>query len=386
MAEKLTRIGHRQTQTDTDRGSSLWDVVVVGGGPAGATAGGLLAGRGFRVVICEGKIFPREKVCGEFMGTRIRPVLRRLGLLEEFERRAGPEVVRVVACAGNGVEMVGEMPRDGEGAWPRAMGRGEFDWMLLERARELGAEIRQGCHVMKVEGDAAGGFVVKTSGGELRARAVVMAHGMATGEPLRKRYVSFKAHFVGCDLAEETIAIGGGAGIYVGLVKSSEKRYSLAFVVRRERLARLGNSGDEQLAGLLAENGGFRRMLGKASRVGAWMASGPLEPGIRRIYEDGKFFVGNAAGEVHALVGEGITLAMRGAEVLADVVRELGLGDLAGAGREYERRWRREFAWRYGAANVFANLMMRPALAGMAGSVMEAWPELLDVCIRRSGK
>jgi menaquinone-9 beta-reductase len=116
------------------------------------------------------------------------------------------------------------------------------------------------------------------------------------------------------------------------------------------------------------------------------MASGPLEPGIRRIYEDGKFFVGNAAGEVHALVGEGITLAMRGAEVLADVVRELGLGDLAGAGREYEGRWRREFAWRYGAANVFANLMMRPALAGMAGSVLEAWPGLLEACIRRSGK
>src|SRR4051812_13266941 len=111
------------------------DILVVGGGPAGAVAAALLARAGWRVVVCEGKVFPREKVCGEFMGVRVRPVLRELELLEKFESVAGPAVSHVVAHAASGESVAGALPGDGA----RAVSRGVLDEMLLTRARQLGA-------------------------------------------------------------------------------------------------------------------------------------------------------------------------------------------------------------------------------------------------------
>jgi flavin-dependent dehydrogenase len=102
------------------------------------------------------------------------------------------------------------------------------------------------------------------------------------------------------------------------------------------------------------------------------------------VYRDGRFFVGNAAGEVHALVGEGITLALRGAAILADTVAALGVG--AAAGAAYERAWRREFALRYHAANVFAHVAMRPGVAGVVAGLLDRQPELMRACVASTGK
>jgi flavin-dependent dehydrogenase len=371
--------------------SDSWDIVIVGGGPAGASAAALLARQGRRVALCEGKAFPREKVCGEFMGVRARPLLARLGTLEAFDAAAGPAITRVAAHAGRRT-VRGEIPVTAEGHAARAISRAALDESLLAAARAAGAWVFQPCHVSAVMGSAAEGFVVRTDGGPLRARAVALAHGLArrgdmapaAAAPAAGAYVCFKAHFTGCDLDPATIAIGGAQGVYAGLVASSGARCSLAFVVRRDRLARVGPAPDDQLGALAAENAGFRAMLRSATRAGAWLACGPLAPGIRQVYRDGRFFLGNAAGEVHALVGEGITLALGAGGLLADAVAAHGLTEAAG--RAYERAWRRSFTARYRAAQLFVNLIMRPAPAACAATLLRACPAAMNACVRWAGK
>jgi flavin-dependent dehydrogenase len=345
------------------------------------------------VVVCEAKAFPREKVCGEFMGTNVRPVLRRLGLLERFDALAGPEITHVTACV-DSQALTAAMPADSWGMHPRALTRGTLDDMLLERARELGANLLQPCHVATITGNTHDGFSITTSCGDIHARIVILAHGLAQKgalngvetAPLRRRYVSFKTPVTGCTLDDGTIAIAGGERLYAGLVKTSHNRFSLAFVVNRSRIEKSGNSPDAQLAELRRENPAFDRMIGPGTPCIPWLASGPLEPGIRQLHHDGRFFVGTAAGEVHALVGEGITLAMRGGQLLADLLLQHGLDNLPAAAHAYEQAWRPMFRRRYAPAQLFANLIMRPSLATMAGTVLDAYPELLGACIRRSGK
>src|SRR6185437_13955509 len=121
------------------------------------------------------------------------------------------------------------------------------------------------------------------------------------------------------------------------------------------------------------ECAGVDAALRGACREGAWIASGPLRPGIRLGGRDAIFRVGNAAGEAHPIVGEGISMALQSAFVLASLIGEhrdaLTGADAAVAQRQllrdYERLWRRRFATRLRVAAAFAHVAMRPDAAGL---------------------
>ena len=89
-----------------------FDAVVLGAGPAGATAALLLARAGWSVALVEKTAFPRRKVCGEYLSATNLPLLRELGLSERFLEVAGPDVRRVEIFAGRET-VVSDMPRLG---------------------------------------------------------------------------------------------------------------------------------------------------------------------------------------------------------------------------------------------------------------------------------
>ena len=72
--------------------ADAYDAVVIGGGPAGATTALLLARAGWSVALVERSVFPRPKVCGEFLSATNAPLLRHLGVAEAFLDLAGPDV------------------------------------------------------------------------------------------------------------------------------------------------------------------------------------------------------------------------------------------------------------------------------------------------------
>lgn len=375
------------------------DILIAGGGPAGATAAIFLARANLRVTLCEQKSFPRHKVCGEFMSTHIREPLRQLDLLDWFDHTAGPPVHRVHICNADGPTLTAPMSRAPDGHYPRAISRDALDEQLLARAAQAGATVLQPCKILAIDGSAATGFTARTDHGILHSRTVILAHGLAQRGDMRStttppkttgNYLCFKTHLAHVDLPDHAIAIAGAPGLYAGLVRTSDlhqPRFSLAFVITRDRLDRHGNSGESQLHALLRDNPQFARLLRHAQPLTPWLASGPLIPGIRTIYHDGRFFVGNAAGEVHALVGEGITLAMRSAALLARTLTQPhALTNLDHAGALYTTQWRREFRWRYLSSLAFANLLMRPSLTSIAASILDQFPPLLPHCVRITGK
>ena len=384
-----------------------YEALVIGAGPAGSTAALALARSGWAVAVVEKAQFPRRKVCGEYISATTWPVLRELGAADGLAAHAGPPVHRVgFFTAGATVEA--PMPHGG-GAWGRAIGRDLLDTALLESARTAGAQVLQPCTVNAVR-RAGDGFVVsiqESARGESRevhARIVIDAHGswergvaMNVSHPPQRvsDLLGFKAHFTGARLTPGLMPLVLFPGGYGGMVHSDSGRVSFSCCIRRDALARCRGdrpglaAGEALLAYAMASCRGIREALSGAARDGPWLAAGPIRPGIRVHAEAGVFAVGNAAGEAHPLVAEGISMAIQSSWLLCGVLaarKDFSARALDEQGREYAAHWRRHLATRVHAAALFAAVTAHPKGAAASVQVLKRVPALLTFGARWSGK
>ena len=183
-----------------------FDFAVVGGGPAGSSAAITLAQLGHSVVLLEREHFPRFHI-GESLLSTANDAFDALGVAERIEAAAFPEkwgarLYTHDGKSGRGVNFadVSEVRRPQTYQVPRA----EFDHILLQRARELGADVREGCQVVGCDFDAEGALVQVADADNLRVRAIVDASGrngmiarkfsLRTEEPLLANIAIF-AHY-----------------------------------------------------------------------------------------------------------------------------------------------------------------------------------------------
>ena len=351
--------------------------------------------------------FPRRKVCGEYISATTWPVLRALGVADELASRAGPPVRRVGFFTGKST-LEAPMPRFGD-EWGRAIGRDLLDAALLERARGAGAEVLQPFAVSALRRSADGFVVSMHEAGrgeehEAHARIVIDAHGSwERGVAIAPTRASakasdlfgFKAHFQGARLATGLMPLVLFPGGYGGMVHSDSGRVSFSCCIRRDALARIRcehpgvGAGEALLAHAMASCRGVREALSSATRDGLWLAAGPIHPGIHTHADAGIFAVGNAAGEAHPLVAEGISMAIQSSWLLCEGLaarKDFSLRALEAQGREYESRWRRHLSMRVHAAALFAAFTARPAGAALSMQVLERIPSLLTLGARWSGK
>ncbi|MCZ6633853.1 MAG: NAD(P)/FAD-dependent oxidoreductase [bacterium] len=191
----------------------LYDVIVIGGGPAGSTTAALVAEYGHRVLVLEREKFPRFQI-GESLMPGTYWSFKRLGVLDKLKKSAFTRKYSVQFFSGSGkgsapFYFYKHDPHESSVTWQVL--RSEFDQMMMDNAREKGAEVRQGASVLQVifDGDRAIGVRVKYRNGrvnDLSARVVVDATGrsallsrklnLKTVEPELKK-ASIFTHFKG---------------------------------------------------------------------------------------------------------------------------------------------------------------------------------------------
>jgi len=398
--------------------SARFDAVIVGAGPAGSSAAILLARAGWSIALVERQRFPRRKVCGECVAASNLALLDALGVGADVERIAGAELRRVALMRGPASVVAALPPADTRGhRFGRALGREQLDTVLVREAVRAGATLFQPCALQTIEGEAGSFRLRLRSAGEggaesaIETALVVAAHG--SWEPLpseravrrQQRRTSdlfaFKANFRRSAIETDLLPVLSFAGGYGGMVVADDGVATLAGCIREDRLGRDREANPGERAGdvfeaiLRRECAGVATALAGAERQGPWLATGPIHPGVRLGQGDGIFRIGNAAGEAHPIVGEGISMAIQSAFVLAAMLgparRRLVDCDSAVDAqatllREYEARWRQCFGQRLRVAAAFAHLAMRPVAAAAAWPLVRAWPGLLTHGARWSGK
>ena len=392
---------------------SEYDAIVVGGGPAGATAAILLAQAGQRVAVIEKTPFPRSKVCGEFISATTWPLLHELGVADTLKNSAGPAVRRVGVFAER-FKVVAPMPlqQEGHNEVGRAVSREVLDTVLLSRAAAAGASIWQPWTLTDaVSSPAHHACVVEHRGRgqkhRLEAPLLIAAHGSWEAGPLPTQQVrraaclsdllGFKVHFRGATLAGDLMPLVAFPGGYGGMVNTGPNQLSLSCCVRRDQLELCRKrwprhrAGDAVLAHILEHCAGAAEVLAAATRDGPWLAAGPIQIGTRGFFRHGIFAVGNAAAEVHPVVAEGISIAIQSSALLCEALQPhlavpLTHSAMAAVHRQYAAAWRRNFQRRMRASSIYAQIFMRPLLTRQVVSLIERFPLLLQFGAGWSGK
>ena len=117
----------------------LFDVAIVGGGPAGSSCGAFCAMAGLQSLVLDREKFPREKVCGDCLNPSCWPVLERLELADRVQDLPHSKLCSVAFVAIDGREVIVDLPSGAN--CEISVKRSLFDDLLLRRARELGANV-----------------------------------------------------------------------------------------------------------------------------------------------------------------------------------------------------------------------------------------------------
>lgn len=293
-----------------------FEVVIIGGGPAGLAAAAALGVQGVRTLLCESGRWPADKACGEGLMPSGVADLQRLGVSASQLAELGRPLrgVRYFAETGRVAEArFAEGP--GLGLPRRALSR-----LLLARVRQLpSVTVLEGTRGRLLRG-ARYSVQLNGDGGAVQPRLIVGADGLnsrvrrqagiacKTVPPLRWGVRRHYAVEPWTDLVE--VHWARGAEAYVTPVAPGSTNVALLF--ERD----LGAPFDA----LLSRFPALERRLRGARASGAARAAGPLHQWPPRPYAPGLVLLGDAAGYVDALTGEGVGLALRHALLLAEVL------------------------------------------------------------------
>lgn len=352
--------------------------LIVGGGPAGASAAILLARAGIPHLLVERSRETGDALCGGFLSWRTLDSLRSLGIEPDALGQARVTRVRLFAGA-----------RTAEARLPRpaiGVSRHHLDSLLLDRAARAGAAIERGVAVKGIEGTTAR----LQDGGTVAAAALFLASGKHDirglarpaeargGDPslgLRIRLSPAPAldRLIG-DAIELHLFDRG----YMGIVLQEDGSANCCMAVHRSRLAESGDP-ERLLDSLAAESPRLAERL-------VWRRGGETIDAVAnipygwRVREGvaGLFRLGDQAGVIPSLAGEGMGIAIASG-VRAARAHE---GGGAAAAISFQHRLARDLARPIGLAGLIRTLAERPGMAATMVPVARSMPLLIDVVAR----
>jgi geranylgeranyl reductase family protein len=352
-----------------------FDVAVVGGGPAGSVCAAFCASAGMHTMVVEREKFPREKVCGDCINPACWAVLERLDLAQRVRALPHAELRTVDFIGIDGQSVQIELPTGEQSEI--AIKRSLFDNLLLARARELGAEVRDATTASAIGQTSSGNWRVTAGENDFEARALVAADGRnSTVARLcnllprsQRERIALQSHIaLPCNFGNRVVLQFLRQG-YSGQAPVNENELNVCLVAKPRDIEALKEWAQKRFA---------------TSPDHSWRTITPLTRAPLPAAHKNLFLIGDAARVVEPFTGEGIYYAMRSGELAANAIAKVIHGrDRQAILREFNREFSAMYRGRLWINRLARAAVLSPKIASRLVHAARFQPGLLRLLTAR---
>jgi menaquinone-9 beta-reductase len=324
----------------------MYDVTIIGGGLAGLVSSIVLRKAGKKVIVIEKKTYPFHRVCGEYISNETRPFLESIGL--DFQKLQVKEISQFCFTSPSGKELKTPLDLGGFG-----ISRYEIDFELYKLATKIGVEFLLGKSVEDSVFEN-GIFKTKLSDNQIvESKYVLASWGKRTKldatlkrDFFKKRspYIGVKYH-IKTDFPKDLIALHNFKNGYCGISAIEDDKYCLCYLTTRENLRKHGTIPEMEKQ-ILWQNPHLKRIFNESD----FLYEKPevineISFAPKTSIENHILMVGDTAGLITPLCGNGMAMAIHGAKIVSEILIE-NFENRHDVETKYQIAWRENFGQR----------------------------------------
>ena len=363
-----------------------WDVIVIGGGLAGLTTALHLAVNNFSVCLVEKNKYPNHKVCGEYVSNEVLPYLKSLGIDPISVGAKQISKFEITDTKGNPIKAT--LPLGGFG-----ISRYTFDNLLFEALKnktdiffetveKVIFEENQFQITTQNKTVLFADFVVGAFGKRSNIDAFLNRKFMQKNSP----WLGIKAHY-DYDFPDDTVALHNFNGGYCGLSKTETGAVNACYLATFKSFKKYGNIEAFQKQEL-SKNPLLDEFFKNARPYfDKPLTISQISFQEKKPVENHIFMVGDSAGLIHPLCGNGMAMAIRSAQIFSGMFIQLfqkGDYDRSAMEQQYANQWHNEFDERLKAGKFIQRVLLNPNLSKAGFAMVKKFPSLVPKIIQKT--
>ena len=367
--------------------SNRYQVAIIGGGLGGLTLAVQLADSGYSCILFEKNSYPFHRVCGEYISMESWNFLERLGI--ELSTQNLPKIHHLKVSSPSGKILESALELGGFG-----VSRYLLDDQLQQLAKQKGVCIVEGCKVHAVDftGEA---FMIQSSKGAYHADIAVGAWGkqsnMDGGRKLpgtfnkkKKNYVGIKYH-VKLNFPADQIELHNFKDGYCGISRVEGDTCCMCYLTGAQTLKKYNGNIRQMEMEILMQNPRLKKYFSEAAFLFEEpLAISQIRIGYKGAVDNNLLMLGDAAGNIAPLSGNGMSMAMRSSAHLFVLLDGFLKGKMTRAdlNKSYEKFWKQQFKSRIQISGVLQRLLKNKRLTDVTIGVLNRLPALKRAVVR----